>query len=226
MQADEAWDALGELLAAALESATAALTSRFTDQIRLRLQYFKTTKAQRDAVAQATRGPLDLDEVTLAYAGETRDLLVRRQLHGLWEHLTTEYADEPAEWRFAELDAQLREVLAAVHAEGDALIAALGDVGARTADRHAWSWPITAREDLGDVVATWREGASARMGVPLEALLDPASVRGIPVYRTNEVSTTLSNLAVWLEDRTAWARALHDLEPVLDAFVPDRERSR
>ena len=217
MQADQAWRSLGELLTRELERASDDVRQRFVDQITFRLQYFKTTKAQRDAVEKATRGTFDASEAVLSCAGDSLDLVVRKQLRQLWEHVDGEY--EPEE-RWRELGRVIRETLQGVHDEGDKLIAALGDVGTRTADRHLWNWPLSSRERLRDVLGDWRTGIAERMSLPVDKFLDPASVDDRPVYRMNEFGILLSNLAVWLEERTAWARALYDLEPVIAAMVP------
>jgi hypothetical protein len=215
VQSDAAWQALGELLTVEVERATSDFTSRFASEITLRLQYFKTTAAQRQAVDRAVRTQLDTSTIALSYAGETQDLVVRRTLRTLWEYVDGEHA---AEERWKELARVIQEELDSVDAEGDTLIAALGDVEAQTTDRRAWIWPLEPRGHLREALTQWREGAAARMRISPDQLLDPASVDDRPLFARNEVTTNISNLSVWLTERAAWARALHSLEPILACF--------
>lgn len=221
MQAADAWTALGQLLARELEIAIRDATTRFASEIELRFQYFTTTTPElRAQVAKAVQTRLETRDLLMSYAGETRELSVRSNLRQLWEHVEAEYGEDPAETRWAELDRFLHEELEPIHAEGDRLIAALGDLDTQMAKRRAWGWPLEPHGQLRDVLADWRAAAAERMGVAPETLLDPASVPDRPVFVWDEVATNLSNLATWLQDRAAWARALHDLEPLLAKYRP------
>lgn len=220
MQSAEAWTALGQLLARELELATDDATTRFASEIELRFQYFTTTPALRESVAKAVRTRLETRDLLLSYAGETRELAVRSNLHKLWEHVDAEYGEDPAETRWTEFDRFIHEELESVHAEGDRLIAALGSLDTQMANRRAWGWPLEPRGQLREVLADWRAAAAERMNIAPEALLDPASVRDRPVFVWDETATNVANLATWLQDRAAWARALHDLEPLVAKYRP------